>query len=94
MAGAVGCMLEGKTVHLVWFAVEPRGPGLADKLQSEVERFAQAKGAGIVFAQAAQGSKLYQLLLGLGFSADAVEPDIISGRLAHTVDLLKVLGAK
>jgi ribosomal protein S18 acetylase RimI-like enzyme len=94
MAGVVGCVLEAKTVHLIWLAVEPRGRGLANKLVSEVERFAQAKGAGIVFAHAAQGSKLYQLLLGLGFSADAIEPDVISGRLAHSVDLLKVLASQ
>jgi GNAT superfamily N-acetyltransferase len=92
MVGVVAGVLEEKTLHLVWLTWEARRHGLADQLLSEVERLAQARGAGIVFAQTEQCSELYQLLVRLGFIPDAVEPDVISGRLAHSVDLFKILG--
>jgi N-acetylglutamate synthase-like GNAT family acetyltransferase len=68
-----------------------RDRGVGKALVRAVEAGARGDGATAVFVQLAKGSHVQSFFEALGFEVDNEEPDVIAGRPATLVDLVKLV---
>jgi hypothetical protein len=91
IVGAVASVLDHTVMSIVWAIVEPESGRMAGPLLAEAEKFARARRAAILFAQALEDSKTHRLLADYGFAVNYKERDVAAGHPASRVELTKTL---